>query len=173
MLTKLLYERGSLGGREVELVYVSLGGALPKSEIRSLAEFRSRVGLAGRPVKLEVPLESSWLGVRGRVDILEGSYPVEAKYRGKLLAADVLQLAVYALLLEEESVYADVGYVDLLKARRRVPVRLTSALKDRAKALIAKLKRACLEPVTPRSPPCRACDLRAECRLLFPEVLTA
>ena len=72
------------------------------------------------PLSLDVEFEkhvsSKELGLAGAIDLVEGHIPVELKLRGELREADVVQLTLYALLLEYElKEDVDYGFVDLIK----------------------------------------------------------
>lgn len=164
LLTKALYERGRITEGDVEEA-CRAAPALGRAEIERIARFRERVGLAGVPVRAEVEVSSPELGLAGRVDLLEGSHPVEVKYRGRPTRADVLQLALYALILGREGLDCRVGYIDLLKSGVRVPV-LLDRLAPLAERVAAELRRAAFEPMVPESPPCGRCDVRVACRML-------
>jgi len=134
-----------------------------------LLEFRLKTPLEGLPVIVELELESTELGVTGRVDLVEGLIPIEVKYKDRAYRADVEQLAAYALLLEEKlGVEVKLGCIDLLKSNRRIKVPLTLLLKKHVKNLIVEVARASLSPQYPANPPCHKCDLKTECHMLMP-----
>ena len=166
MLSLKLAEAGEISRSHVEEVSRETG--LPLGEVERLARFRESIGLAGRPVRVEVELESRRLGLRGRLDILEGSTPVEVKYRGGVGKEDLIQLALYAMMLEEHGTRVEVGYIDLLREPRRVRVELGKELRSRALKALRGAKVALLEPRPPRrGAPCAACDVRRECAVFL------
>jgi len=127
----------------------------------------------GKPVEVEVVVESEELGFRGKIDLLEGTAPVEVKYRGRVKPSDILQLSLYAVALEEmRGVEVKIGYVDLLLPCRRVEVKI-GRLTRLAPLLVSAVRTASLKPCKPFKPPCRLCDLKAECTLFLGSGRTA
>ncbi len=134
----------------------------PVSEARILADFRTRVGFAGFPVKCEVELESDLL--IGRVDLIEGYTPIEVK-TGRISRGDIFQVVAYTLLMDIEPEKVAIDYIP----RGRVWINVTRELVDLVKKTIPKVAETIVEPKIPeRKKMCRTCSYRAECSLLFP-----
>lgn len=165
LISTILGEKGRVRVEDLKRVERETG--VPMKLLEELAEFRCRIGLAGVPVRVEVELSSSRLGVRGRLDLLEGDVPVEVKYRDRIGVEDLVQLALYAMILEERGLSVEVGYIDLLRPLKRVRVELDSGLRERALTALENTRLAILEPLHPRNPPCRLCDVKAQCTLFF------
>lgn len=123
--------------------------------------------------KIERPLFARRCGLTGKPDYIarEGGamIPVEVKPQRVARApheSDTLQLAAYALLIEEE--WGVVPPYGLLKYRDAVfRIEITDALRAQLLAALAALRRARAARDVPRSHAdarrCRACGYRAEC----------
>jgi len=135
---------------------------------KSIAEFRSSTPLAGVPVYTEYEVESEILGVKGRIDIVEGFILVEVKYKSKLSMADIEQLTVYGMLLEEKfSRRIKYGFVDVLKEKKRIRVDFVNVLREHCRRLLKHVLEAALAPKTPAKLRCKNCDLKLECKMLY------
>ena len=143
-----------------------------EEDLFRIAEFRLKQPFMETPVRREVYLSSRKLSLRGSIDLLEGIYPVEVKYRERIIEGDLIQLALYTLLLEET--YRrdiDYGAIDLLKACKRVKVKVDSKLRVRAlhareKVLEATLAGQVENLKEKRRRGCKYCGLRETCRLI-------
>lgn len=136
--------------------------------VEGLVRFRIGNGFAGFPVGSEVYLESERLGLYGRLDLLEGSVPVEVKYKRDVSVGDVYQLVAYGLLLRDvKGLWSDYGFIDLLGSFRRVRVLFTDELVERTRSIIEKVRLASITPIFERRGDCNVCDLRLECKMFF------
>jgi len=132
-------------------------------------EFRVSTPFAGYPVKVEHALSSPRLSLKGVVDLLEGWVPVEVKFRDRVLESDRIQLALYALLIEDiYGVDVDYGFIDLLAVPRRVRVEISDGLRRRALKFRDKVFEVRVEgSLEKRRSSCRYCGFRDFCKLYF------
>ena len=133
-------------------------------------------GLHAAERHFDVWLESERWGIRGQVDLVLASpdgdetraWPVEFKLARQVGAHWKSQLAIYALLLEEQwGITADRGYIYLIPSRRAETISLTPALKRRAEAALAQMARIVRDEWMPEPPTsrakCRDCEFRRFC----------
>jgi len=137
--------------------------------IEDIVNFRLRNVPRG-PVKVEVKITSTDLGVSGIVDLIEGLEPVEVKLKVRPRLQDYVQLAWYAMLIEGAmKLKVDFGYIDLIPIMR-VRVKISDRLRDLAIKLRDEAIRVLygLEepPRRVERPLCRSCELSLECKLL-------
>lgn len=166
-------ELGADRRRAVEEVLERVGAKASREEVERAVEkalaFREK-NPAEHEVVVEKRLSSKRLGVVGIVDLVEGSVPVEVKARGRATQPDLVQLAWYALLLEEEARKpVDVAYLDLLAAQKRVKVWVGKSLRKKAVELRNLAQQMLHSPFSnpPKNPKsCSACGLARECRLI-------
>ena len=117
----------------------------------------------------EIYLESTEIGLKGKIDILEdeGLVPVERKRGGRYYDNDVMQVAGYCYLLEEctgETV--DTGIIYLHENDRRVRIPFDMVKKQEVEQIIEEI-----HEVTPDDPPpfvdnpskCEKCSCREYC----------
>ena len=136
----------------------------------------SPYGLTSASRHFDVWLSSEKLGLSGRVDlVLEApdgaigqAWIVDYKLSKQVAQNWKLQLAAYALLLEEQwEVKVNQGFVYLIPLRRAEPISLTTRLKHRAEATLAQMQQIeYLEwmPEPPKSrAKCRDCEFRRFC----------
>lgn len=136
-----------------------------------------------RPYKLkeaerhfDVWLESEKLGLRGRIDLvlkapngdLHRASPVEFKMSHQLHNHWKIQLAAYALLLEEKwNIKAEQGYIYLIPQRRAEEIKLTTRLKKRVQKALAQMTNIAYKESWPAPPKqrgkCRDCEFRRFC----------
>ncbi len=136
-----------------------------------------------RPYRLEradrhfdVALTSDHYGIAGLIDLVlaapdgdtTAAYPVDFKLSVKVQDNWKIQLAVYALLLEEQwQVRAPKGFIYLIPTRRAETVALTPRLKQRAQQALAQMQRIALEETMPPPPKncakCVDCEFRRFC----------
>jgi len=130
---------------------------------------RMRIPISGTPVVTEARLKSAKLKLIGVIDLLEGNTLVEVKYRETILKRDIIQLALYALLLEDCCrLDVDYGYIDLLKSKRRVKIEITDEIRRRALKLRDQVQITIIAGLYPRHrESCDKCDLLVECKSLF------
>ena len=117
----------------------------------------------------EIYLESTEIGLKGKIDILEDEelVPVERKRGGKYYDNDVMQVAGYCYLLEECTGEAvDTGIIYLHENDRRVRIPFDRVKKQEVEQIIEEI-----HEVTPDSPPpftdnpskCEECSCREYC----------
>jgi CRISPR-associated exonuclease Cas4 len=117
----------------------------------------------------EIYLESTEIGLKGKIDILEDEelVPVERKRGGRYYDNDVMQVAGYCYLLEEctgESV--DTGIIYLHENDRRARIPFDRVKKQEVEQIIEEM-----HEVTPDTPPpfvdnpskCEKCSCREYC----------
>ena len=139
------------------------------SLIEDIVSFRLK-NIPKSPVKAEVKVTSPNLGVSGVIDLIEGHEPVEVKLKVKPHLQDYVQLAWYAMLIEDSmGIRVDNGYLDLIPTMR-IRVKISSRLRALAIRLRDEAVKVLygLEPPPSRveKPLCRSCELNLECRLL-------
>lgn len=133
-------------------------------------------GLREAERHFDVLVESERLGLRGRVDLVlaspEGArgqaWPVEFKLATRSGEHWKLQLAAYALLLEEQwGVKAERGYLYLIPTGQAEAIPLTVRLKRRAEEALAQMRRIADDETMPEPPKVRAkchnCEFRRFC----------
>lgn len=124
----------------------------------------------------DVRLQGDKLPIVGVVDMVlaapngdeRRALPVDFKLADKVPDNWKIQLAIYALLLEEQwGSTADVGFIYLIPQRRAERIALTGALKQRAEAALAQMLTIVLEERVPEPPKPRAkcvdCEFRRFC----------
>ncbi|MBA3534903.1 MAG: CRISPR-associated protein Cas4 [Ardenticatenales bacterium] len=124
----------------------------------------------------DVWVESERLGLRGQVDLVlaepDGlvgqAWVVEFKLASRLGDHWKLQLAAYAMLLEEQwQIKVERGFVYLIPLRRAEPLDLTTRLKRQVEAALAQMSRIAQEEWMPEPPKvqakCRDCEFRRFC----------
>ena len=117
----------------------------------------------------EIYLESTEIGLKGKIDILEDEelVPVEKKRGGRYYENDVMQVAGYCYLLEQctgESVETGIIYLHENDKRARIP--FDPIKKKKIRQLISEM-----HTVTPDTPPpltdnpkkCEKCSTREYC----------
>ncbi len=146
-----------------------------REERRSLRPYGLRAGERF----FDVRLSSATLGVRGRVDMVIAA-PSRGAAGAELIPVDYklsertpgrhfkLQLALYALLLEESwEQPARRGFIYLIPARRAVEVRITPALRRQALAELEAIRSMVARETMPAPPasrrPCISCEFRRFC----------
>jgi len=131
--------------------------------------------------RFDVRVQSDGLRLRGRLDMVidvvrEGEhtcYPVEYKATRQQPGPQYrLQLAAYALLLEEqEGVVAKEGYFFLVPLRRAIAVRLDRSVKEKVRRLVAEMHAVVRgESVPPGcgvAGRCALCEFRRFCNDIF------
>lgn len=155
-----------------EAVEKKLTEGLSDTEVKEIVvktlRFRAENPIAGG-VEVEKYVESVRLGLNGQIDLMEEHTPVEVKYKSRAEYRDLIQLTLYTLLLED--VYGwdiDYGYIDLLKASRRLRIEVNNRLRGDALKLRDKVQETILMGTYPPArDKCRGCDLKIECRSLF------
>lgn len=120
-------------------------------------------------------LFSSQLGLTALIDLTilrpDGKQivvPVDYKMSDQIGAHFKLQLACYGLLLEDEmGLPAPVGFIYLIPERRAERVPLTEALKLRARAMLAEMRRVVEAEIMPepasQAARCVNCEFRRFC----------
>lgn len=118
-------------------------------------------------------LRSERLGLNGRLDLLihtvQGYYPVDFKYtEGGVRRNHVLQLAAYALLVEERYETAvETGFLYLIPAKDVVVLALTDEMKREVLETLAKVRRMirqeAMPPPTPVRARCKDCEYQNYC----------
>lgn len=138
---------------------------LIESAINFRLKYRPRV-----PIRAEVKVSSSRLGVSGIIDMIENYEPVEVKLKIKPRIQDYVQLTWYAMLIEGQTGHkVNVGYLDLIPVTR-IKVTISKNLRD----LAVKLRNETINviyglkdpPKRAERPLCRSCELSLECNLL-------
>jgi CRISPR-associated exonuclease Cas4 len=133
-------------------------------------------GLESAERHFDVRLPGDKLPLHGLVDMVlaapngddRRAFPVDFKLANKAQENWKIQLAIYALLLEEQwGVLSDVGYIYLIPQRRAERVALTPSLKQRAEAALAQMLTIVLEERMPNPPKnrgkCVDCEFRRFC----------
>jgi CRISPR-associated exonuclease Cas4 len=120
-----------------------------------------------------VRLESATLGLVGVIDelvIAPGAryLPVDYKYSSQTTESFALQIAAYALLLEEtHQVHVPQGYIYLLAERKLITVGITAELRQSVHDALTTVRRIvaleAMPPPTPHRARCRACEWRRFC----------
>ena len=122
-----------------------------------------------------VPLYSASLSIAAQIDLVilrpdnQGVVvPVDFKLSRQVGLHFKLQLACYALLLEEEmGLPAPKGFIYLIPLRRAEPVPLTARLKKQARAALVEMRetveREEIPELTPRRARCVDCEFRLFC----------
>jgi len=137
---------------------------------RSLAAY----GLGQGERIFDVALRSERLGIAGRVDevVVQGSdpplcFPVDYKLSNRVSPHHRLQLAGYALLLEDVwNATVRQGYIYLIARRRAEPVEIDEALRKKLFVALADIRRIAEREEMPPSAPasrCRVCEFRRTC----------
>jgi len=115
----------------------------------------------------EYRIESSSLGLRGRVDRIKFSdfpIPIERKTREKIFESDKIQLAGYSLLLQEEfGRKVDSGIIEIMGKQENVE--LTEELKNKVLEIAEKIRNLQEENAfTPSNfQKCQKCEFAEEC----------
>jgi CRISPR-associated exonuclease Cas4 len=127
--------------------------------------------------RFNVRLESSRLGLRGKLDLLivtpQGYFPVDFKYsRGRPHMNHMFQLAGYALLIEEAfDTLVETGFIYLLPIHEVVAIELTERLKKEAVTRLAVIREmiadGLLPPATRYRNRCQDCEFRNYCGDIF------
>ncbi len=135
--------------------------------VDDIVEYRVINPFVGLPVETEVYLEDDNIGLYGRLDMLEGVYPVEVKYKSKLSVSDVYQLVAYVVLLRKvRGIAPKYGFIDLLPLQR-VKVHINDPLIDKTMKIVEKVKEASVTPILNNRGDCNKCDYNFLCRLFF------
>ncbi|MHA1711189.1 MAG: CRISPR-associated protein Cas4, partial [Candidatus Freyarchaeota archaeon] len=138
-----------------------------EARLKGLAEGKLRP--PGR-VEVERRIYSEQLGLKGVIDLVEDGVPVELKVKERVYESDVVQLTLYALLLEwEEGRDVDLGVVENPLTGRRFTVEIT--VEERKKALRARdsLVRFIYvreKPERRETWKCTVCPLKPACYML-------
>ena len=134
-----------------------------------LVDVRRSIPLLDKNVRIEYEVCSDDLKLIGVVDLIEGNVPIEVKFKDSLSYRDIVQVALYVLLLENKfRVDIDVGYIDLLKIGERVKVVVNDKLRRSALELRDLVQMVSIAGLySKRRENCSNCDLRMECRCLF------
>lgn len=119
----------------------------------------------------EVYLRSDDLHMHGKIDIVEntdsGVVPIERKHGSKYYENDLVQLAAYAMLLEdylEERV--PVGYLYLYETNTRHPIEITDLLRESVVGTIETIRSMKIDeiPAFSENPnKCRKCSAVTYC----------
>lgn len=115
----------------------------------------------------EYKIESPSLGLRGRVDRIkfeDSILPIERKTRERIFDSDKIQLAGYALLLEQEfSRKVDSGIIEITGKHEQVE--LTDELKNKVLEIADKIRNLTEENAYSPSnfSKCESCEFREEC----------
>lgn len=133
-------------------------------------------GLKEAERHFDVWLESEELGLRGRIDLVlkapnndnSRANPVEFKMSYRVHKHWKIQLAAYALLLEEKwNIKAELGYIYLIPQRRAEEIKLSTRLKKRVEKALAQMTNIALKESWPAPPKqlakCRDCEFRRFC----------
>ncbi|NLN77255.1 MAG: CRISPR-associated protein Cas4 [Armatimonadetes bacterium] len=118
----------------------------------------------------EVYLRSEHLGLHGRVDLIDmrnGAAPVERKRGYAYYENDLVQLAAYAMLLEEhlnEPVF--IGYLYLYGTNKRHPIEITEQLRQKVMVTVSNIRAMEIDKVpifceNPRK--CEKCSVVGYC----------
>lgn len=127
--------------------------------------------------RFDVVVESTRLGLRGRLDMAifvqdggrRSAYPVEFKATRREPGPQYrLQLAAYALLLEEqEDVEARSGFYLLVPLQKVIPVRLDRGVKEKVERTVAEMhgvvRGETVPPASGRRGLCSVCEFRRFC----------
>lgn len=127
----------------------------------------------------ELPLRSTKLGLRGRLDLAiavpqrntPDAEAIVVEYKDSERAAGPhfkLQLAAYALLLEEHwGLPVRYGFLYHIPLRRAEKLPITPVLRNRVHAVVAALRQAVVGETMPAAPanrrPCVNCEFRRFC----------
>lgn len=134
----------------------------------------SKFGLASGERQFDVRLTSNLLSLNGIIDeviVTESpiaAYPVEYKLAKKIGHHNRLQLAVYALMIEENwQIEVSTGYIYLILSRQVEPVAIDSKLRDETYQVLGEI-RAIIEqewmpPPTQQRKKCLDCEFRRVC----------
>ena len=150
-------------------------GARAGERVEALEERRSlrAYGLSGGAREFNVGLASSTLGVRGVADMIvtadDGEViPVDFKESDKAGDHFKLQVAAYALLLEEErGIKVARGFIYLAVLKRAEEVRVDARLRAKIMDALANMRRAeqteAMPAPTPHISRCVSCEFRRFC----------
>lgn len=139
---------------------------------RSLRRTMKLDGLETAQRQFDVPLQSTRLGLSGKLDELiqhNGDFiPVDYKLARKDSPHFRLQLAAYALLVEEQySASVKYGLLYLIQARQTVRIPITSQLRQKVLEALNRMRQIVETesmPVPPESRrPCVDCEFRRFC----------
>jgi len=140
-----------------------------KKHIDRVIEYRYSIPLLSRDVRIEFHVKSDKLCLKGYIDLIEGSYPIEVKLRDEVRYSDVIQLTLYTLLLED--MYRsdiDYGYIDLIGKGVRRKIYINSDVRAKALKYRERVQVAEMTGIYPRfKGSCNKCDIKNECRLMF------
>lgn len=132
----------------------------------------SRYGLEQGERHFDVQLTSATLGLVGRIDEIilteDAAYPVDYKLSRKIWSHYALQLAAYAMLIEDQcNVPVPHGYLHLIKRRQVEKVEFTGALLEQVDETLEMIRRITqfeyLPPPPKSNRPCQACEFRRAC----------
>ena len=119
---------------------------------------------------LERYLYSERLCLHGKVDLIEddnGPVPVERKSGIRVYDNDRIQLAAYALLIEEwYECEISIGYIYLFSTRRRFEVVISDDLRDSVSATvqaILSMKLTDIPPIQNNLNKCKRCSVLSYC----------
>lgn len=148
-----------------------------EAHLRERARARRRTlwqyGLPQGERQFNVRIESSSLSLVGVIDELVVApdaiyHPVDYKYSSQTTESFALQIAAYALLLEEaHQTRVAQGYIYLIAERKLITVGITAALRQSVHESIAAVRHIvaaeAMPPPTPHRARCRACEWRRFC----------
>ncbi len=148
-----------------------------RAEEREIRRSLRRYGLQQAHREFRLYLASARLGLRGIADLVlfvgekgqeDELIPVDYKLSHKAEAHTRLQVAAYALLLEETyGVKVQRGFLYLIPRRQAVEVRLTASLRRKVletlEAMQAMLWSERMPPKTARNAQCAVCEFRRFC----------
>ncbi|MEM1513248.1 MAG: CRISPR-associated protein Cas4 [Candidatus Jordarchaeales archaeon] len=123
-----------------------------------------------RKVEVEKHITAQNLGLRGSIDLIEDGTPVELKTSQKISNPDVIQLTLYALLLEhEEKRDINQGIIENPLTGKRTKIQITQ--EKRKKALetrdnLIKLIHTRKKPQKRNTKKCTTCPLKPPCHTL-------
>lgn len=155
--------------------YLMDAGAEAHEQERARAKRRTlwQYGLPEGERQFNVRLTSAALGLVGVLDELviapNGVYhPVDYKFSQRTTESFALQIAAYALLIEETfNVVVPQGYLYLISERRLVTVGITPDLRaqvvEAVQAVRQMVEREAMPPPTRQRARCRACEWRRFC----------
>lgn len=119
-------------------------------------------------LKIEQPLKSQKYSIQGIVDMIRDNIPIEFKCYGSIGLPEIIQVCLYALLLEENSSQTvEWGIIELLPKAKVVKINVRK-YRNMSIRLIKECHRAyyTLELMKPSKPKCRKCKFYTLCLAL-------
>lgn len=119
----------------------------------------------------EVYLRSEGLHMHGKIDIVEKTgdviVPVERKHGSRYYENDLVQLAAYALLLEEYlGERVPIGYLYLYETNARHPIEITDLLREKVMKTVEEIRSMRVDEIPPFADnpnKCRKCSAVTYC----------